>query len=136
MACRSRYRVPLVSGSIGVGLAERGGVGTEGAVDEQVPRQAAETEFANEVEGGGVGERSPVGHDLGKAGFGRDLQQGPQVFLAGDDGSRAFVDADDAGRGGGPQEGALRPFPLFGGDRGVRGGADEVVGIAGERPVG
>ena len=111
-----------------------GGVRSEGAVDEQITGQPAGSRLLHQRAGlpGGGHRLTPITDDLDAVVEGMKLEP---VVESADLGTGAFVHRDDAGRCGGSQRrepgfGQLRRGQQVAGD-----GADQVVCIAGQRPV-
>ncbi|CAG6911625.1 hypothetical protein PICSAR104_03149 [Mycobacterium avium subsp. paratuberculosis] len=125
---------PGAVGRVGVRLAQPGGAGPERPVDEQVagqPPGAGGLDQRPRV-GGGAHRLTPVADDL------RTVVEGPQlqpVVHAADLGSGAFVHRHDAGRRGGTQRRGAGFGELLGGQQVPRGGPDQMVGVADQRPV-
>ncbi len=117
---------------VGVRLVQAGGVRAEGAVDEEVAGRADRSQLARLAHV----LLGPVADDPRARFLTGQPQQRREVVLGGDVGSRALVHgADTEGRGVGAG-GALGLGALGSGDRGQRGGAYGVVGVADERGVG
>lgn len=118
-------------GGVGVRLVQTGGVGAEGAVDEQVTGRADRAQLARLVD---VLLR-PVADDPRSRFLGGEPEQAGEVVLGGDVRPGALVDGADTEGGGVGEGGALGLDALGGGDGGQRGGAYGVVGAGDERGV-
>ena len=121
-------------GSIRVGVAQPGGARAERTVDEQITRESAGAGFGQQCAGlrGGGHRLAPVADHLDTVG---GVAQFLPVLCAADIGSRALVDRDDAGRGGGIQGRPAGVGALRDGEQAARFGADEVVGGCRQRPL-
>ncbi|GLE52385.1 hypothetical protein ATCCBAA256_19540 [Mycobacterium montefiorense] len=119
---------------IGVGLVQPGGVRSEGTVDEQVTGQPARPRLDHQGASlfGGGHCFTPVADHFDAVIEGTQLQP---IVEAADLGTGAFVYRDDAGRGGGPKRGGSGFSQLCGGEQAASDGPDQVVCVAGDRPI-
>ena len=119
---------------VGVRLVQPGGARSERAVDEQVTGQPAGPGLVHQrARLCGRGYRlTPVADHLDAVVEGAQLQP---VVQPADLGAGAFVHRDDPGRGGGVQRRCPGFGQLFGGQQVAGDGPDQVMRVAGQRPL-